>query len=62
MEHNDAESILQGTEELVREVMERNRLAPEDMVSCIFTSTPDMIMSDAIAGEKFSRSRRQAFG
>ena len=42
VERNDAESILQGTEELVREVMERNRLAPEDMVSCIFTSTPDL--------------------
>src|SRR5437764_15134719 len=42
VERNDAESILQGTEELVREVMERNRLAPEDMVSCIFTLTPDL--------------------
>src|SRR2546423_15507239 len=42
VERNDAESILQGTEELVREVMERNRLAPEDIVSCIFTCTPDL--------------------
>ena len=42
VERNDAESILQGTEELVRAVMERNGLAADDMVSCIFTSTPDL--------------------
>jgi len=42
VERNDAESILQGTEELVRAVMERNGLAAEDMISCIFTSTPDL--------------------
>src|SRR5256714_14456382 len=42
VERNDAESILQGTEELVRTVMARNELAPEDMVSCIFTCTPDL--------------------
>ena len=42
MESNDSDSIVEGTEELVRIVMERNELAPEDMVSCIFTSTPDL--------------------
>jgi chorismate mutase len=42
VERNDADLILDGTEELVREVMERNRLAPEDMVSCIFTCTNDL--------------------
>src|SRR5918911_2413570 len=42
VDRNDAESILEGTEELVREVMERNGLAPEDLVSCIFTCTPDL--------------------
>jgi histidinol-phosphate aminotransferase len=42
VQRNDAESILDGTEELVREVMARNELAPEDMVSCIFTCTPDL--------------------
>ena len=42
VERNDPESILQGTEELMREVMERNDLAAEDMVSCIFTCTPDL--------------------
>jgi chorismate mutase len=42
VDRNDADSILEGTEELVREVMERNQLAAEDMVSCIFTCTPDL--------------------
>ena len=39
---NDPDAILDGTEELVREVMERNDLHPDDMVSCIFTCTPDL--------------------
>lgn len=39
---NDADAILDATEELVRAVMERNELTPDDMVSCIFTSTDDL--------------------
>jgi chorismate mutase len=39
---NEAEAILSATEELVREVMERNRLDSEQMVSCIFTCTDDL--------------------
>jgi chorismate mutase len=42
VEDNEGAAILAATEELVREVMERNRLAPEDMVSCIFTCTDDL--------------------
>jgi chorismate mutase len=42
VERNDAESILAATEELVREVMARNDLAADDMVSCIFTATDDL--------------------
>lgn len=42
VDRNDAESILAATEELVREVMARNDLAAEDMVSCIFTATDDL--------------------
>jgi chorismate mutase len=42
VEKNDADAILDGTEELVREVMERNSLHPDDMVSCIFTCTHDL--------------------
>jgi chorismate mutase len=39
---NDADAILAATEELVREVMERNVVEIEDMVSCIFTCTDDL--------------------
>jgi chorismate mutase len=42
VEKNDADAILEGTEELVRTVMERNQIGPEDMVSCIFTCTNDL--------------------
>jgi chorismate mutase len=42
VESNDPEAILEGTTELVREVMDRNRLGPDDMVSCIFTCTEDL--------------------
>ena len=42
VEHNDSGAILEATEELVRTVMERNGLDPEQMVSCIFTCTGDL--------------------
>ena len=39
---NDARSIVEATSELMREIMDRNGLAPEHMVSCIFTATEDL--------------------
>ena len=39
---NDTEAILNGTEELMRELIKRNELEPERIVSCIFTSTHDL--------------------
>ena len=39
---NDRESILAATDELLRELIARNELRPEQMVSCIFTSTNDL--------------------
>jgi chorismate mutase len=39
---NDVEAILAATEELMREVLGRNSLAPERIVSCIFTCTDDL--------------------
>jgi chorismate mutase len=39
---NDGDAILAGTEELMRAILERNALAPEDLVSCIFTLTEDL--------------------
>jgi chorismate mutase len=39
---NDPEAIVGAAEELMRELLERNALEPERMVSCIFTSTHDL--------------------
>jgi chorismate mutase len=39
---NNPETIVEATEELMRELMSRNDLTPERMVSCIFTSTHDL--------------------
>jgi len=39
---NTSEAILDATEELMRELLARNDLAPDDLVSCIFTVTPDL--------------------
>ena len=42
VEANDADDILSATEELVREVVVRNALDHDDIVSCIFTCTGDL--------------------
>ena len=42
VERNDVEAILAGTEELMGELMSRNDLAPERVVSCLFTATDDL--------------------
>jgi len=42
VEVNDATAILGATEELMREIMQRNDLVPEKVVSCIFTLTADL--------------------
>jgi chorismate mutase len=42
VERNDAESILDATRELMRELMDRNAIGPDQMVSCIFTCTEDL--------------------
>src|SRR3954451_3328608 len=39
---NEAETILSATDELMREILGRNALAPDDLVSCIFTLTEDL--------------------
>ena len=39
---NEAEAILGVTNELMRELMARNSLSPDAMVSCIFTLTDDL--------------------
>jgi chorismate mutase len=42
VEDNKSEAILHATEELMHEVLARNSLAAEDLVSCIFTLTADL--------------------
>jgi chorismate mutase len=42
VERNEADAILDATDRLIREMMERNALAPDAMVSCIFTLTDDL--------------------
>ncbi len=39
---NEREQILDATEELMRELLERNALTPADVVNCIFTMTDDL--------------------
>jgi chorismate mutase len=39
---NNPDTIIEATEELMRELIGRNDLTPERMVSCIFTSTHDL--------------------
>jgi chorismate mutase len=41
-EGNDRQAILTATEKLMRALLERNSLAPEAMVSCVFTTTADL--------------------
>ena len=42
IDDNDREEILQGASELVREVLRRNRLDTADLISIVFTATPDL--------------------
>ena len=42
VDENTSDAILDGTEELLRAIIERNELATENLVSCIFTTTDDL--------------------
>lgn len=39
---NESDAILDATEELMRELIDRNGLEPAEMVSCMFTTTEDL--------------------
>ena len=39
---NDRSEVLAGTAELVTEVMNRNEFSTDDVISVIFTATPDL--------------------
>ena len=39
---NDRDKVIAGAAELVRAVLARNEIAPADLISVIFTATPDL--------------------
>jgi chorismate mutase len=41
-EANEAAAIVEATSSLMRELLDRNELRPETIVSCIFTATDDL--------------------
>lgn len=42
VEANDAQQILEATDELLRGLIEANELTPDDIVSALFTMTADL--------------------
>jgi len=55
---NEAEPILHATEELMHEILARNELAADALVSCIFTLTPDLDAEfPAVAARRMGLSR-----
>jgi chorismate mutase len=55
---NEPEAILSATDELMRALLDRNRLAVEDLVSCIFTLTGDLDAEfPAVAAREMGLSR-----
>ncbi|GAA2408647.1 chorismate mutase [Actinomadura vinacea] len=50
---DDREQILEATTELVAEVMSRNGLSTDDVISVLFTATPDLVAEfPALAARK----------
>jgi len=43
IEADTSGQVLQRTAELLGDIMERNDISPDDMVSIIFTATPDIV-------------------
>ncbi|TYP89224.1 chorismate mutase [Blastococcus xanthinilyticus] len=43
VEADDRDEVLEATRELVSTVMERNGLAADDLISILFTATPDLV-------------------
>jgi chorismate mutase len=55
---NEAAAILAATDELMRALLERNRLGADDLVSCIFTVTNDLDAEfPAVAAREMGLSR-----
>jgi chorismate mutase len=58
VDRNEADAILEATEALMRDIMDRNGLGPEHVVSCIFTLTDDLDAEfPAVAARKLGFER-----
>lgn len=58
VDSNDAEEILGATDELMRELMRRNALEADALVSCLFTLTEDLDAEfPAVAARRMGLSR-----
>ena len=58
VDRNDPDAILDGTTVPMREIMDRNGLGPDDVVSCIFTLTDDLdAQFPAVAARKLGFER-----
>jgi len=58
VDRNEPDAILTATEALMQEIMERNALGPDDVVSCIFTLTDDLDAEfPAVAARKLGFDR-----
>jgi chorismate mutase len=42
VDENSRDAILEGTTELIKAVMHRNSMTPDDLISVVFTATPDL--------------------
>jgi chorismate mutase len=55
---NESAAILAATDELMRELLDRNRLGADDLVSCLFTLTADLDAEfPAVAARQMGLSR-----
>lgn len=43
VDQDDRDAIIEATAELVTAVLERNQLSADDLISIIFTTTPDLV-------------------
>ncbi len=42
VDHDDRQQVLDATTELLTAVLDRNALSPDDLISVVFTATPDL--------------------
>src|ERR1700722_18671932 len=52
VDHNVADEILAAGEKLIRAILEKNALTPEQVLSAYFTSTPDLTAAFPATGAR----------